>query len=177
MVLFQEMNLDISTNLKTYEMKLSKYLTLLICILIPLIIGSISGLANVGNVNDWYVDLIKPSFNPPGYLFGPVWTVLYVLLGLSLYMVWKSPTGKIRSQALIIFFIQMFLNFIWTFIFFYFKNSGLALADIIILWLFIVLMILIFYRINKTAAFIQIPYLLWVSFATVLNASIWMLNK
>jgi len=158
-------------------MKFSKFLTLLICILIPLIIGSIAGIANVGNVNEWYVKLIKPSFNPPGYLFGPVWTILYVLLGLSLYMIWKSPTGKNRSQALLIFSIQMFLNFIWTFIFFYFKQTGLALVDIILLWIFIITMILVFKCINKTAAFIQIPYLLWVSFATVLNASIWILNK
>jgi translocator protein len=158
-------------------MKLSKFLTLLICILIPLITGSISGLANVGNVNEWYVNLIKPAFNPPSYLFGPVWTILYILMGISLYLVWKSPLGKTRKQALIIFSIQMFLNFIWTFIFFYFKQTGFALVDIILLWLLIIAMILLFKRINKTAAFIQIPYLLWVSFATVLNASIWMLNK
>jgi translocator protein len=158
-------------------MKLSKFLTLLICVLIPLITGSISGLANVGNVNEWYFNLIKPSFNPPSYLFGPVWTILYILMGISLYLVWKSPLGKIRKQALIIFSIQMFLNFIWTFIFFYFKQTGLALVDIILLWVLIIAMILVFKRINKTAAFIQIPYLLWVSFATVLNASIWMLNK
>lgn len=158
-------------------MKHSGILTLIICLLIPLVTGSLSGLANVGSLNDWYVQLNKPSFNPPGYLFGPVWTVLYLLMGVSLYLIWKSPTGKQRTNALIIFGVQMFLNFAWSFMFFYFRQIGLALIDIIALWLMIVYMIVNFYKINKVAANIQIPYLLWVSFATILNASIWMLNR
>ena len=75
-------------------MKISKFLTPLVCVLIPLIIGSLSGLANVGSMDTWYAQLNKPSFNPPGYLFGPVWTVLYLFMGVSLYLVWKSPDGK-----------------------------------------------------------------------------------
>ena len=158
-------------------MKWSRFFTLLACILLPLIIGSLSGLANAGSLNDWYVQLNKPSFNPPGYLFGPVWTVLYLLMGISLYLIWKSPKGNPRTNALIIFGLQMLLNFAWSFIFFYFKQTGWALVDIIILWLNIIIMIFVFYKINKTAALIQIPYLLWVSFASVLNAAIWILNK
>ena len=158
-------------------MKWSRFFTLLACVLLPLIIGSLSGLANAGSLNDWYVQLNKPNFNPPGYLFGPVWTVLYLLMGVSLYLIWKSPKGKQRTNALIIFGVQMFLNFVWSFIFFYFRQIGLALIDIIALWLMIVYMIFNFHKINKVAAYIQIPYLLWVSFATVLNASIWMLNR
>jgi tryptophan-rich sensory protein len=159
------------------EMKRKSLLTLLICLLFPLVIGSISSLANVGNLNEWYVQLNKPSFNPPGYLFGPVWTVLYLLMGLSFYLIWKSPGGKIRTRALTVFGFQMLLNFAWSFIFFYFRQTGWGLVEIIILWLNIILMILVCYKINKTAALIQIPYLLWVSFASVLNATIWMLNK
>jgi len=158
-------------------MNVSKFLTPLICILLPLIIGSLSGLANVGSINTWYAQLNKPAFNPPGYLFGPVWTILYLLMGVSLYLVWKAPDGRMRDYALIIFGIQMVLNFAWSFIFFYFHQPGWALVDIIALWIFIVAMIFIFYRINKVASLIQIPYLLWVSFATVLNAAIWLLNK
>ena len=158
-------------------MNVSKFLTPLICILLPLIIGSLSGLANVGSINTWYAHLNKPSFNPPGYLFGPVWTILYLLMGVSLYLVWKAPDGRMRDYALIIFVIQMVLNFAWSFIFFYFHQPGWALVDIIALWIFIVAMILIFYRISSTSALIQVPYLLWVSFATVLNAAIWLLNK
>ena len=158
-------------------MKLSGILTLIICLLIPLVTGSLSGLANVGSLNEWYVQLNKPSFNPPGYLFGPVWTILYILMGVSLYLIWKSPAGKTRIKALIIFGLQMVFNFAWTFIFFYFRQMGWALVDIIILWLNIIIMIVFFYKINKFAAIIQFPYLLWVSFASVLNASIWLLNK
>ena len=158
-------------------MKILNFLIPLICILLPLIIGSLSGLANVGSINTWYAQLNKPSFNPPGYLFGPVWTVLYLLMGISLYLIWKSHDGKIWEYALIVFGVQMVLNFAWSFIFFYFRQPGWALADIVALWIFILIMIFVFYKINKVSALIQIPYLLWVSFATVLNASIWSLNK
>ena len=158
-------------------MNLSKLVTLIICIALPLIIGSLSGIANIGGLNDWYIELKKPSFNPPGYLFGPVWTILYLLMGISLYLVWISPAGKIRQESLVIFGIQMMLNFAWSFIFFYFRQPGWALVDIVALWISIIIMIFFFYRVNRVAAMIQIPYLLWVSFATLLNASIWVLNK
>jgi tryptophan-rich sensory protein len=158
-------------------MKRSSIITAIICILLPLIIGSLSGLANIGSLDTWYSALSKPSFNPPGYLFGPVWTVLYLLMGVSLYLIWKSPSGKLRCRALVIFGIQMLLNFAWSFLFFYFRQIELALFDITVLWLLIWFMIFIFYKIIKVAALIQIPYLLWVSFASILNTAIWMLNK
>ena len=158
-------------------MKRSSLITAIICILLPLIIGSLSGLANIGSLDTWYSALNKPAFNPPGYLFGPVWTILYLLMGVSLFLIWKSPSGKLRYRALVIFGIQMLLNFAWSFLFFYFQKIELALFDIMVLWLLIWFMIFIFYKINKVAALIQIPYLLWVSFASILNAAIWMLNK
>ena len=147
-----------------------------ICILIPLAIGGISGFATASSINDWYVSLNKPSFNPPNYLFAPVWTCLYLLMGISLFLIWKSPIGQDRNNALIVFAIQISLNFIWSFIFFKFRLSGLAFLEILFLWSSILLMIIIFSRISKPAAYLQIPYLFWVSFASILNAAIWRLN-
>lgn len=148
----------------------------MICLLLPLAIGGISGYATASGITDWYVNLNKPSFNPPNYLFGPVWTFLYLLMGVSLFIVWRSPAGPDRTQALRIFVIQLTLNFLWSFLFFRFNLPGLALLEIIMIWISILTMILLFGRISKPAAYLQIPYLLWVSFATVLNGAIWYLN-
>jgi translocator protein len=157
-------------------MKTSNILPIIVCIALPLIVGSISGIATSGNITTWYATLEKPLFNPPNYLFGPVWTVLYLVMGISLFFIWQSPAGDARNYALMIFGIQLLLNFSWSFIFFHFKQVGWAFFEIILVWISILAMIIIFHRINKTAAFLQIPYLLWVSFASVLNGSIWLLN-
>ncbi len=137
-------------------MKRSKITAAVICILLPLVIGGLSGLGTVNGLNDWYAFLNKPAFNPPDYIFGPVWTFLYLLMGISLFRIWKSPTGKYRSQALTIFAIHMLFNFAWSFIFFYFRQIGLAFIDIIFLWILIGIMIFTFYKINKVAALIQV---------------------
>jgi benzodiazapine receptor len=150
--------------------------SLFICLLIPLTIGGLSGFFTSSGINDWYVTLNKPSFNPPGYLFGPVWTLLYLLMGISLFIIWESPIGQIRTNALIIFTIQILLNFAWSFLFFKFRLPGLALIEIVMIWISILVMIILFSRVSKPAAYLQIPYLLWVSFATILNAAIWLLN-
>lgn|SRR6187431_1377347 len=151
--------------------------SLILCVFSTLLIGSISGLANVGNISGWYATLIKPSFNPPNYLFGPVWTVLYILMGISFYLIFQSAKTEARNKALIIFTFQLVLNFSWSFLFFYFKWPGIAFIEIIILWIAIVMMLFTFYRVSHLAAYLQVPYLLWVSFATVLNGAIWYLNK
>jgi len=151
--------------------------SLLACIGGILVIGTLSGLANAGSINGWFSTLNKPSFNPPNYLFGPVWTALYILMGISLYLILQTPKTEIRNTALIIFTIQMILNFSWSFLFFYFKWPGIAFVEIILMWISIVVMIFTFYRISATAAYLQVPYLLWVSFASVLNGAIWYLNK
>lgn len=151
-------------------------LKLFLCILSTLLVGGISGFATATSINGWYVTINKPSFNPPNYLFGPVWTTLYILMGISLYMILQSNASELRKKAVIIFSIQLFLNFCWSFIFFNFQLPGFAFAEIIIMWISILTMIIVFYKINKTAAYLQIPYLLWVSFASVLNGSIWYLN-
>jgi translocator protein len=155
---------------------LKKLIAIIICIAIPLAVGGISGIAPSGSENQWYESLEKPAFNPPDWLFGPVWTILYILMGVSLFLIWKSPPSPTRNLALIVFGIQLVLNAAWSFIFFYFQQPGWALADIILLWGFILAMIIVFSKIHRIAAYLQVPYLLWVTFAVVLNASIWWLN-
>lgn len=158
-------------------MKEINWVSLLACVGGVLLIGTISGLANAGSINGWFSTLNKPSFNPPNYLFGPVWTTLYILMGISLYLILQSPRTDSRNTALIIFAFQMVLNFSWSFLFFYFKWPGIAFIEIIVMWIAIIMMILTFYRISNTAAYLQIPYLMWVSFASILNGTIWYLNK
>jgi benzodiazapine receptor len=154
-----------------------KTLQFFLCLLSPFVVGAISGIATANNINNWYANLIKPSFNPPNYLFGPVWTLLYLLMGISFYLILNSSTKTKRASAIRLFWIQLFLNFIWSFLFFQFHFLGLALIEIGLMWLSILLMITSFYTLNKTAALLQLPYLLWVSFASLLNASIWFLNN
>lgn len=157
-------------------MKRSDITKLIISILIPLVLGAIAGRFTAQAVPDWYASLNKPSFSPPNWIFGPVWTILYILLGISLYLIWKQIPSKERNNAILIFSIQLFLNFIWSFVFFYFNQIGLALIVIICLWLSIVLMLIRFFKIKPLAAYLNIPYLLWVTFASVLNTGYYILN-
>jgi translocator protein len=128
-------------------------------------------------VPEWYATLNRPSFNPPNWVFGPVWTALYILMGFSLFLIWKQKASKERKRAIFVFLLQQTLNFGWSFIFFYFNMIGFALMEIILLWMSIVTMLVLFYKIKPIAAYINIPYLLWVTFATVLNASYYFLNR
>ena len=155
---------------------MNKILKLILCIVLTVSIGGLSGIATAAGVRDWYLTLQKPFFNPPNYLFAPVWTVLYVLMGVSLYLVLQSSKSILKKRAVIIFSIQLLLNFFWSFIFFKFHLTGVALFDIICLWFFIIGMIPAFYKVNKWAGLLQLPYLLWVSFAAVLNVAICNLN-
>ncbi len=157
-------------------MKKIHVLKLLVSIILPLGLGAIAGMFTASSVPEWYASLNSPSFNPPNWIFGPVWTSLYFLMGISLFLVWKQKASKARNLAVSIFFLQLLLNFAWSFIFFYFNNIGLALLEIVLLWISIVLMLVFFYKIKPLASYINIPYLLWVSFATVLNACFYILN-
>ena len=141
------------------------------------IIGFLLG----GDFISWYMMLSKPSVSPPTWVFGPVWTLLYALMGIAAFLVWRSRpahsvAAKRRSRALRLYAAQLFANFIWTPLFFGMHNVGLALIDIVVLWCLIVATMVSFYSVNRTAAYLLIPYLCWVSFATFLNASIWFLN-
>ncbi|PBQ30998.1 TspO protein [Sphingobacteriaceae bacterium] len=155
---------------------MNKILKLILCILLPLSIGALSGVATASGVRSWYLTLEKPFFNPPDYLFAPVWTVLYLLMGISFYLVLQSKFSRYKRRAIQIFVLQLILNFLWSFLFFKFHLITAALIDIVLMWLSILLMIFTFYEVDKKAGLLQVPYLLWVTFATLLNASIWMLN-
>ncbi len=150
------------------------YFKLIVSISICLSIGFIAGMFTSSAISSWYAGLIKPSFNPPNWIFGPVWTLLYVLMGVALYLVWTKPVSKL---AITFFVIQLALNFLWSFLFFYFKNPLAALIDIVLLLIMIILTMMQFYPVSKTAAFLFIPYALWVCFAAILNFSIYYLNK
>jgi tryptophan-rich sensory protein len=151
-------------------------------------------------INTWYARLLKPSFNPPDWIFAPVWTILFLLMGISLYLVWEKNwavgasedkeerkawnpistklwRGEWREEnAICIFFIQLGLNILWTVIFFGLKSFDIAFIEILMLWFAILYTIINFYRISKLAGYLLMPYILWVSFASVLNLFIWWLN-
>lgn len=157
-------------------MKISHTIKLIISILLPLSVGAVAGMFTSQAVPTWYASLNRPSFSPPNWVFGPVWTSLYILLGISFFLIWKEEASKERDLAIKVFSIQMLLNFAWSFLFFYFNLIGAALIEIILLWTSIAAMIYLFYKIKPVAAYMNILYLLWVSFATILNAGYYMLN-
>ena len=141
------------------------------------LIGFLSGFATASSITDWYVNINKPSFNPPNWIFGPVWTVLYIMMGIAAGLIWHEGIEKrLVKSALYVFVSQIILNAAWSLIFFGMKNPTLAFIEIIILWILIVLCISRFYKIKKIAAYLMVPYLLWVSFASVLNYCIMVLN-
>lgn len=146
---------------------------LVISISIPFLASAVGGFFTSTSVSTWYVDLAKPSFNPPSWVFGPVWTLLYLLIGISLYLVWIS---KYEKKAFIAFGVQMFLNVSWSVLFFGLQKPLFAFIEIIFLWISILATILFFYKINKKAAYLLVPYILWVGFAAVLNFYLFILN-
>ena len=157
-------------------MKKNDFFKLIASILLPLTIGAIAGIFTSKAIPAWYDSLNRPSFNPPNWLFGPVWTALYIIMGISFFLIWKQDKSKERNLAIFVFLLQLMLNFFWSFIFFYFNRIGLALVEIILLWLSIIVMLKQFYKIKPMASYINIPYLLWVSFASMLNLSYYLLN-
>ena len=157
-------------------MKIPKTVKLLVSIILPLSIGAVAGIFTTKAIPGWFATLNNPSFAPPNWLFGPVWTTLYLVMGISLFQIWILDAGNERNKAIFVFMLQLLFNFTWSFLFFYFNKIGLALIDIIVLWMSIVLMLLQFYRLKPMAAYINIPYLLWVSFAMVLNSAYYILN-
>jgi benzodiazapine receptor len=158
-------------------MNKSTILKLIVSLLLPIGIGAFAGIFTMDAIPGWYETLNQPSFNPPNWVFGPVWTTLYFLMGISLFLIWKQSANKVRNRAILVFMIQLILNFGWSFLFFYYHQISFALVEIVLLWLSIISMILLFYRIKPLAAFINIPYLLWVTFASILNAAYYFLNR
>jgi translocator protein len=125
----------------------------------------------------WYTSLNKPSWDPPRWVFEPVWTVLYVLIGYASYLAWSSSDGDKRYRAFAIYAVQLLLNALWSPLFFEYHNLGLALLNIVAQWVAIALNLEAFYRIKPAAGLLLAPYLLWVSFALFLNGTIWLLNR
>lgn len=152
-------------------------LRLVAAVLLCNLAGILGSLVTITGEGSWYASIQKPPFNPPGFIFGPVWTILYILMGISLYLVWMEGTSRREVRiALSVFGLQLGLNFLWSFLFFGLQSPFLGLVEIILLWLCIVATIVLFSRIRRTAALLLIPYLVWVSFATFLTYSIWILN-
>ena len=147
---------------------------LIVCVLIPLIVGGLAALLTKNSM-DVYQTINKPALSPPGILFPIVWTILYILMGVSLYLVYKS-NSPYRPAALLVFFLQLIFNFIWSLIFFNGRMYTFAFIWLLALWLLIILMIAEFKKVKPIAAWLQIPYLLWVTFAAYLNLSIAIMN-
>jgi translocator protein len=139
--------------------------------------AAIGGTATGGAVQDWYPTLAKPSWNPPAWLFGPVWTLLYIAMAVAAWLVWRRVGWDGARLALLMFFIQLTLNAVWSVVFFGLRNPGAAFAEIVVLWVAIVVTALLFWKVTPAAGWLFLPYLVWVSFATALNFAIWRLNS
>ena len=158
-------------------MKISK---LIVSIVLCFLVAFAGSATTMFSVLTWYAKLNKPFFNPPNWVFGPAWTILYFLMGVSLYLVWnknlKNKKKEIKGIAIRVFIYQLILNFLWSWVFFGLHQPFLALITIIVLWVSIFTAIKYFYKISKMSAYLLIPYILWVSFASVLNLFIVILN-
>jgi benzodiazapine receptor len=158
-------------------MKKTNIVKLLLSIAACQAAGLIGSVFTAPAITGWYAALVKPAFNPPGWIFGPVWTLLYALMGISLYLVWKQGIDQKRiKQGVIIFIIHLAFNTSWSIVFFGLKNPAWAFANIIILWLMIGLVAWRFWEIRKISVYLLLPYWAWVTFAAVLNFYLWRLN-
>jgi tryptophan-rich sensory protein len=156
-------------------MNMKNLISLIVFLAICLGIAAVAGLVTVANIPTWYAGLAKPSFTPPNAIFGPVWTLLYILIAISGWMVWRK-IGFSPDRPMAIYGLQLALNFAWSFIFFGAHLVGLAVVNVLLLWLAIVWNIAMFWRVDRVAAALLLPYLAWVSFASALNVAVWQLN-
>lgn len=157
-------------------MKIIDILKLVASIILCQLAGFLGSLFTIPAIPTWYQTLDKPFFTPPNWIFSPVWISLFILMGISLFFVWQRSDHPQFKPALIFFFIQLILNTLWSVAFFGLRSPLLGLTDIILLWIVILFTILNFSKVSKFAGVLLIPYLLWVSFATLLNFSLWILN-
>ena len=150
---------------------------LLLSVAVCLLIGFLGSLVTTPSVSTWFSTVNKPSFSPPNWLFAPVWTILFILMGISAYLVWnKGLKKKAVKEALLIFVFQLVLNFLWSLFFFGLHQPFLASLEIIVLWVAILLTILKFRKISAAAGYLLLPYIAWVTFASFLNFTIARLN-
>ncbi|MEN9649444.1 MAG: hypothetical protein RL094_411 [Candidatus Parcubacteria bacterium] len=158
-------------------MKSHSILKLVGAIIICELAGLIGSVFSISAIPTWYATLTKPTLNPPSWVFGPVWTTLYALMGIALFLVWKKGFDRYDvRKAISIFSLQLVLNAAWSIVFFGLQSPGWALVNIVAMWLAIVWTMTLFYKISKPAMWLLLPYILWVSFASYLNYSIWILN-
>ena len=165
-------------------MKINNFFKLVITIAISEAAGIIGVFFTTPSIAGWYADIVKPALNPPAWVFGPVWTTLFALMGISLFLIWKQHSNILQNVRMLrwwkigitTFFIQLALNTLWSIIFFGLHSPGGALIEIVFLWIAILATIIAFYKISPLASGLLVPYILWVSFATYLNYSIWALN-
>jgi tryptophan-rich sensory protein len=153
----------------------TQILGLIAWLALTLATGAIGGLASV-NAASFYGQLIQPAWAPPAWLFGPVWSVLYLLMGISAWLVWRAHGFRGARAALTIFVAQLLANALWSWLFFAWRQGGLAFAEVLVLWLLIAATVVAFWRLHRLAALLLVPYLAWVSFATALNFALWRLN-
>lgn len=157
----------------------TKFLKLAIIIIACQIVGAIGSIFTIPNIPAWYNGLVKPFFNPPNFLFAPVWTILFLMLGIAIFIVLENKDKKLIAQrkiAKILFAIQYAFNVLWSYLFFGLRNPLLGFIGIVILWTTIIATIFYFYKVDKRAAYLLIPYILWVSFAMILNFFVMILN-
>jgi benzodiazapine receptor len=156
----------------------SNLLKLVVCLAVVLTAGGIGSLATAKAIPTWYKDLTKPSFNPPGWLFGPAWTVLYLMMTVAAWLVWKQGIGAAGVKlALVVFLVQLVLNALWSVLFFGLRSPLAGLVGISGLWFAILATIILFFRVSVPAGVLLLPYIGWVSFAALLNAAIVRLNR
>ena len=157
--------------------KNSKWLSLLVFIVIIFLVQIIGGLFTASSVNDWYQTLKQPAWSPPDWLFGPVWTILYVMIAFAGWLVYIKRSSKLKRFALLLYAGQLLFNLLWTFFFFYLKSPFLGFIDIVILIVFILGTIISFMPISQVAAYLLFPYLFWTLYASTLNGAIWLMNR
>ncbi len=146
--------------------------SLALWILVSFIAAALGGLASA-NAGGFYLELARPAWAPPSWLFGPVWTILYILMGTAAWLVWRKVGWRSTNPALKLFMVQLALNALWTWLFFVWRLGALALGEILILWILILRTILEFRKVSPAAAWLLVPYLLWVGFATALTYALW----
>jgi len=160
------------------NMSIRDILKLVVSIVVCLAAGAIGSVFTRSAIPTWYATLEKPFFTPPNWLFAPAWTLLYILMGIAAFLVWRKglENRQVRT-ALIVFLVQLILNALWSVVFFGLESPLYGLIVISILWIAILVTIIKFFRISRVASVLMWPYLLWVTFAAVLNSSIWLLNR
>lgn len=158
-------------------MKNKQWIALLLLVFGCLAVGSLGSLVTMPSIPTWYAFLKKPPLNPPNWIFAPVWTTLYIMMGVAVWLITLLKKSFRRNKALVFFVIQLILNFGWSYVFFGKQLLLFAFLEVILLWLVILITLIKFYRLKPFAGLLLIPYILWVSFATYLTGAVWYLNK